>query len=102
MLQPVFCSSPLRRKPTFAGRHEAGRTIGLWWIPNKKSAPALCQAFAAACAVFEAQPAPQPAMDVTFWRSRANGGLHKNGKPAGGQPSTPVGTVTIMGKLAAE
>jgi lysophospholipase L1-like esterase len=61
---------------------------------------ATADVFEAATRQFEAQPAPRAPMDVVFWRSRANGGLNREGKPVGVLPESPVGMVTIMGRLA--
>jgi hypothetical protein len=59
---------------------------------------ATADVFAEALHRYEAQPLPMP-MDFVFWRSRANGGLNKDGQPTGARPASPVGTATIMGRL---
>lgn len=56
--------------------------------------------FSQACARFGAQPPPRQPMPFTFWRSRANGGLDRDGKPEGPKPAQAVGVVTILGRLA--
>eukprot|EP01052_Picozoa_sp_SAG31_P031380 SAG31_NODE_3317_length_4424_cov_3.662197_5_plen_557_part_00 len=61
---------------------------------------ATADVFEAATRHFRAQPAPQAPVDVVFWRSRANGGLDHDGKPVGPRPELPVGTATILGRLA--
>jgi len=83
------------------------------------------EVFAEATAAFDAQPSKPPRyrwylgcillkvpavslltgaapMDFVFWRSRENGGLSRAGRPVGPRPSKPVGTATIMGRLAAQ
>ena len=60
---------------------------------------ATAAAFRSASEAFDAQSPKQP-LDFTFHRSRANGGLNHNGDPVGPVPLTPVGTVTILGKLS--
>ncbi len=64
-------------------------------------------AFRVACASFIQQQAEAVGSvgapihaDVHFWRSRVNGGLDRDGKELGEQPSIPQGTVTIVGRLA--
>ena len=59
------------------------------------------EVFAEATAAFDAQPRAAP-MDFVFWRSRENGGLSRAGRPVGPRPRKPVGTATIMGRLAAQ
>lgn len=61
---------------------------------------ATADVFEAATTRFEAQPAPRAPLHVVFWRSRANGGLDRDGKPVGARPESPVGVVTILGRLA--
>ena len=53
---------------------------------------------AEACVAFEAQAVLAP-MEYTFGRSRKNKGLDQDGNIVGGQPSEPVGTVVILGRL---
>ena len=50
-----------------------------------------------ACRAFDKEESP---VDLTFTRSRANGGLDRNGQPVGPTPATPVGNVTVLGRLA--
>ena len=55
--------------------------------------------FREACKAFESQPAPSP-MEISFDRSRANGGLTGSGASTGKQPTKPVGSVMLLGMLA--
>jgi hypothetical protein len=59
--------------------------------------------FAEAARRYERQAArPRAAIEFTFWRSRGNGGLDRDGRPAGPRPASPVGAATILGTLAPE
>ena len=57
-------------------------------------------------AAWEAQPPDEagrrPALRHVFGRSRANGGLDRDGAPVGAAPPAgePVGALTILGRLA--